>query len=102
MKMHVDHWNDNGDGTRTGTVDNADGTQTFYLEHEDGGRIRFAPNGDGTRTFFVDKDAMEAAAMMETFAPDAPELSTEEFQELTEAMRQAREETAPDESGGSA
>ena len=102
MKMHIDHWKDNGDGTRTGTVDNADGTQTFYLEHQDGGRIRFAPNGDGTRTFFVDEDAMEAAAMMETFAPDDPELSTEEFQELTEAMRQAREETAPDESGGSA
>ena len=40
--------------------------------------------------------------MMETFAPDEPELSPEKFQELTEAMRQAREETAPDESSGSA
>ena len=49
-------------------------------------------NPDGTRTFHIDSDAAHAAAMLNY--EGAPELSQEEFQELTGIMRKVREETS--------
>ena len=54
-------------------------------------------NPDGTATFYIDSDALHAASMLED--PGAPELDEEEFEELVDAMREAREEA---DAGGSA
>ena len=51
---------------------------------------RIVENGDGTRTFYTSADALAAAGMLDY--EDAPELSEEEFEELTDEMRKAREE----------
>ena len=102
MNKSMVTWLEDEDDPPTGYVDNEDGTRTWYALTESGNLMRFDFNENGTRNYYINKDRLEAAGMMETFAPDEPELSTEEFEELTEAMRQAREETSPDESGGSA
>ena len=47
-------------------------------------------NDDGTRTFHIDSDALHAASMLDS--PDAPELTEEQFDELTEEIRQVRED----------
>ena len=49
-------------------------------------------NDDGTLTYHVSSDALHAASMLDN--PDAPELTEEQFDELTDEMRKAREETA--------
>ena len=51
---------------------------------------RVKKNPDGTRTFYIDEDALQAASMLED--EDAPELSEEQFDRLTDEMRKAREE----------
>ena len=51
---------------------------------------RIVENGDGTRTFYTSGDALAAAEMLDY--EDAPELTQEEFEELTDEMRKAREE----------
>ena len=51
---------------------------------------RVKKNPDGTRTFCIDEDALQAASMLED--EDAPELSEEQFDRLTDEMRKAREE----------
>ena len=53
---------------------------------------RIVDNGDGTRTFYTSADALAAAGMLDY--DDSPELSEEEFEELTDEMRKAREEAA--------
>ena len=60
---------------------------------------RIVDNGDGTRTFYTSGDALEAAEMLDY--EGAPELTQEEFEELTEEMRKAREE-AEEEAGPAA
>ena len=60
---------------------------------------RIVDNGDGTRTFYTSADALEAAEMLDY--EGAPELTQEEFEELTEEMRKAREE-AEGEAGSAA
>ena len=52
---------------------------------------RIVDNGDGTRTFYTSADALAAAEMLDD--EDSPELSEEEFEELTDEMRKAREES---------
>ena len=52
--------------------------------------VRIRQNPDGTRTFFVDQDRLEGAAMLD--GDDAPELTEEQFEELTDEMRKVREE----------
>ena len=47
-------------------------------------------NPDGTRHWTVDPDALQAAAFLED--DDAPDLTQEQFDELTGEMRAAREE----------
>ncbi len=56
-------------------------------------------NPDGTRTWTVNFDALEAAALLED---TDLELTKEEFDELTDEMRKAREEADAEEqeSGG--
>ena len=49
-------------------------------------------NPDGTRTLHIASDATHAAAMLDY--DGAPELSQEEFGELTGIMRKVREETS--------
>ena len=46
-------------------------------------------NPDGTRTFFVDQDRIQAASLLDY--EGAPELTEEQFEELVEEMRKARE-----------
>ena len=53
-------------------------------------------NPDGTATFYIDSDALHAASMLEG---GEVELDEEEFEELVDAMREAREEA---DAGGSA
>ena len=55
----------------------------------------YEENPDGTRTFYIDQDAAEAAALLDYTG--APEVTEEQFEELTEELRQAREQTPPDE-----
>ena len=50
-------------------------------------------NPDGTRTWHVDPDALEAAALLDG---EDFELDEEQFEQLTDEMRQAREETECD------
>ena len=57
---------------------------------------RIVDNGDGTRTFYTSADALAAAEMLDH--EDAPELSEDEFEELTDEMRNAREEAEQEES----
>ena len=45
---------------------------------------------DGTRVWHVSEDALYAASLLE--GEDAPELTQEQFEELTDEMRKAREE----------
>ena len=45
-------------------------------------------NEDGTRTWYVDEDALAAAAFLDY--EGAPELTEEQFEELTEEMRKVR------------
>ena len=52
-------------------------------------------NDDGTRTFYIDGDALYAAELLDQ--EGAPELTQEQFEELTEEMRKAREETEAEE-----
>ena len=47
-------------------------------------------NPDGTRTWHVDQDALYAASLLE--GEDAPELTQEQFEQLTDEMRKVREE----------
>ena len=47
-------------------------------------------NPDGTRHWIVDPDALQAAAFLDD--EGAPELTQEQFDELTCEMRAAREE----------
>ena len=47
-------------------------------------------NPDGTRTWYVDQDALYAASLLE--GEDAPELTQEQFEQLTDEMRKVREE----------
>ena len=58
---------------------------------------RIVDNGDGTRTFYTGGDALAAAEMLDD--EDSPELSEEEFEELTDEMRKAREEAEEEEAG---
>ena len=102
MNKSMVTWLEDEDDPPTGYVENQDGTRTWYAETESGNLMRFDFDENGERRYYLNMDRVEAAAMMETFAPQEPELSTEKFEELTEAMRHAREETDPDESGGSA
>ena len=53
-------------------VENEDGTRTWYAETLDGSLMRFEFIENGSRHYFIDQDRVEAAAMMETFAPDEP------------------------------
>ena len=95
-------WLEDEDDPPTGYVENEDGTRTWYAETASGNLMRFDFNENGSRNYYTNMDRLEAAGLMETFAPDEPELSTEAFEELTEAMRQAREEPDSDDSNGSA
>ena len=52
--------------------------------------VRIVDNGDGTRTFYIDQDRLEGAALLD--GEDAPELTDEQFDELTDEMRKVREE----------
>jgi len=52
--------------------------------------VRIVDNGDGTRTFYVDQDRLEGAALLD--GEDAPELTDEQFERLTDEMRQIRED----------
>ena len=47
-------------------------------------------NPDGTRTWYVDQDALYAASLLE--GEDAPELTQEQFEQLTDEMRKVRKE----------
>ena len=47
-------------------------------------------NPDGTRTWHVDQDALYAASLLE--GEDAPELTQQQFEQLTDEMRKVREE----------
>ena len=61
---------------------------------------RIVDNGDGTRTFYTSGDALEAAEMLDY--EGAPELTEEEFEELTGEMRKAREEAEEEKAGPAA
>lgn len=52
--------------------------------------VRIVDNGDGTRTFYVDQDRLEGAALLD--GDDAPELTDEQFERLTNEMREVHEE----------
>lgn len=52
--------------------------------------VRIVDNGDGTRTFYVDQDRLEGAALLD--GEDAPELTDEQFERLTDEMREIRED----------
>ena len=47
-------------------------------------------NPDGTRTWHVDQDALYAASLLE--GEDAPELTQQQFEQLTDEMRKVRGE----------
>ena len=55
----------------------------------------YKDNPDGTRTWYVSEDALYAASMLE--GEDAPELTQEQFEELTDEMRKVREEEEEEE-----
>ena len=50
----------------------------------------YTENPDGTRTWHIDPDRLEGAAMLD--GEDAPELTEEQFDRLTDEMRKVREE----------
>ena len=52
--------------------------------------VRIVQNPDGTRTFYVDQDRLEGAALLD--GEDAPELTDEQFERLTDEMREVRED----------
>ena len=57
-------------------------------------------NPDGTRTWKISPDAAHAVALLEGME-DPPELTREEFDELAEDMRLAREEADAERTGES-
>ena len=52
--------------------------------------VRIVQNPDGTRTFYIDQDRLDGAALLD--GEDAPELTDEQFERLTDEMRELREE----------
>ena len=52
--------------------------------------VRIVQNPDGTRTFYIDQDRLEGAALLD--GDDSPELTDEQFDELTDEMRKVRED----------
>ena len=52
--------------------------------------VRIVQNPDGTRTFYIDQDRLDAASFLDD--DDSPELTDEQFDELTDEMRKVREE----------
>ena len=52
--------------------------------------VRIVQNPDGTRTFYIDQDRLDGAALLD--GEDAPELTDEQFERLTDEMREIREE----------
>ena len=52
--------------------------------------VRIVQNPDGTRTFYIDQDRLEGAALLD--GEDAPELTDEQFERLTDEMKKMREE----------
>ena len=57
----------------------------------------FEEKPDGTRTWYVDEDALAAAAFLDY--EGAPELTEEQFDELTEEVRKAKDEVGVDDDG---
>ena len=58
---------------------------------------RIEYHDDGHRTFHIDSDALYAAELLDH--EGAPELTQEQFEELTDEMRKAREEADGEEEG---
>ena len=52
--------------------------------------VRIVRNPDGTRTFYIDQDRLDGAALLD--GDDAPELTDEQFERLTDEMRELSEE----------
>ena len=52
--------------------------------------VRIVQNPDGTRTFYIDQDRLYGAALLD--GEDAPELTDEQFERLTDEMREFQEE----------
>ena len=58
--------------------------------HKEEPMTTWKDNPDGTRTWHVDQDALYAASLLE--GEDAPELTQQQFEQLTDEMRKVREE----------
>ena len=49
-------------------------------------------NPDGTRTFYVDADALEAAALLDDLGAEAPVLTPAEFDELASELAKVEDD----------